>query len=396
MNELIIKLKQHTPLIHFQHDQDNATLRASEVKPRLDDFIIRNEFKNNYDSCQHLFPKMITKEVFDTGVRPLDYKMKIICREPNSSVFDIPEKFPCYFGGMGEEVQSKRFVYHNGIIEIQIVSMNEEVINILKKMIGRFFMWSNFGTRQSKGFGSFYLHKDDPLYLKVDLSYSFFVAGIETSNQVDKYKKTFNYIDLFYRSLRSGINKVNRNGGTDFYFKSMMFMYANKKGWQWDKRTIKEEVFKIAKIDSVKKEKYLMKDLMGISSQEMWRTPYSRIDKDHKSEDPQSKIDRMKSPIHFKPIYDGKNWRVFFDADIVNEQFFDQIFEVKSINGSKTTIKTLPKAIGFDFYDFFKYAFKHTSFNFGEHIDENFRHNSIPEYRILREVYSELQDYDYE
>ena len=48
------------------------------------------------------------------------------------------------------------------------------------------------------------------------------------------------------------------------------------------------------------------------------------------------------------------------------------------------------------FYDFFKYAFKHTSFNFGEHIDENFRHNSIPEYRILREIYSELQDYDYE
>ena len=40
MPKLEIKLKQHTPLIHFQHDQEGATLRASEVKPRLDKYIL--------------------------------------------------------------------------------------------------------------------------------------------------------------------------------------------------------------------------------------------------------------------------------------------------------------------------------------------------------------------
>ncbi len=37
--ELIVKLKQHTPIIHFQWDQAGATLRATELKPKLDRYI---------------------------------------------------------------------------------------------------------------------------------------------------------------------------------------------------------------------------------------------------------------------------------------------------------------------------------------------------------------------
>ena len=48
MNTLTIKLKQHTPLIHFQHDQEGATLRASEVKPKLDKFVLNNLTQNEY------------------------------------------------------------------------------------------------------------------------------------------------------------------------------------------------------------------------------------------------------------------------------------------------------------------------------------------------------------
>jgi hypothetical protein len=40
MYKLEFTLKQHTPLIHFQHDQEGATLRATEVKPKLDKFVI--------------------------------------------------------------------------------------------------------------------------------------------------------------------------------------------------------------------------------------------------------------------------------------------------------------------------------------------------------------------
>jgi hypothetical protein len=40
MYKIEFTLKQHTPLIHFQHEQAGATLRASEVKPKLDKFLI--------------------------------------------------------------------------------------------------------------------------------------------------------------------------------------------------------------------------------------------------------------------------------------------------------------------------------------------------------------------
>ena len=32
MNQLTAILKQHTPMIHFQHNESGATLRASEVE----------------------------------------------------------------------------------------------------------------------------------------------------------------------------------------------------------------------------------------------------------------------------------------------------------------------------------------------------------------------------
>lgn len=44
--ERVYTLEQQTPLIHFQYDQPGATLRATEVKPKLDKFIIKkNERK---------------------------------------------------------------------------------------------------------------------------------------------------------------------------------------------------------------------------------------------------------------------------------------------------------------------------------------------------------------
>lgn len=35
----VIILNQQSPILHFQHQQQGATLRASEVKPKLDRFI---------------------------------------------------------------------------------------------------------------------------------------------------------------------------------------------------------------------------------------------------------------------------------------------------------------------------------------------------------------------
>ncbi len=71
MNDYILtfKLKQHTPIIHFQHDQHGATLRASELKPKLDKFLIKNFKEEEIDYKKWL----IGKGEHDA----LDYKVKI-------------------------------------------------------------------------------------------------------------------------------------------------------------------------------------------------------------------------------------------------------------------------------------------------------------------------------
>ena len=76
--KLEIKLKQQTPMLHFQHDQDGATLRATEVKPKLDRFIIKfGEIKDEWK-----LPKS------DEKAEPaLNYKMKI-----TADSGEIPEK----------------------------------------------------------------------------------------------------------------------------------------------------------------------------------------------------------------------------------------------------------------------------------------------------------------
>ena len=43
-SRLVIELIQQSPMIHFQHDEEGAALRATDVKPRLDRFLIE-EYK---------------------------------------------------------------------------------------------------------------------------------------------------------------------------------------------------------------------------------------------------------------------------------------------------------------------------------------------------------------
>ena len=73
MHTLKVTLKQHTPLIHFQHDQEGATLRASEVKPKLDKFILTRLSKEERTKGE----REGWIKVKD-GKAWLDYKMRIV------------------------------------------------------------------------------------------------------------------------------------------------------------------------------------------------------------------------------------------------------------------------------------------------------------------------------
>jgi hypothetical protein len=52
--KLTFHLKQHSHLLHFQYQQAGACLRATELKPKLDRFLIEHYFKNDKSRYEKL------------------------------------------------------------------------------------------------------------------------------------------------------------------------------------------------------------------------------------------------------------------------------------------------------------------------------------------------------
>ena len=219
------QLQQHTPIIHFQSEQKDATLRATELKPKLDKYILWEAYDNDFEKFKHLLVgfKGQTKE--ELNHLALDYKVNI--QVENVKTYDIPDKYPCFFANMGEGKQ-KKFAMASGI-KIEFFSKKKKILEQIEELFPDFLMYHNFGTRQSKGFGAFYIDKNDPKYYSGGLEYFFEVDVSRERSPERKWREVFSQIDLFYKSLRAGINVQDRYGPT-FYFKSLAFKYANTFG----------------------------------------------------------------------------------------------------------------------------------------------------------------------
>ena len=392
MHTLKITLKQHTPLIHFQHDQEGATLRASEVKPKLDKFILqklgekatdeqiekgqteaRKKEKTFEDLTVYEKGYFIAKALqwlVGKGDYPaLDYKMRI--ESDKITTYLIPDKFPLYFGNMGDINPRKEFTFCDELTTIILKSFYKGIMDICEQYIYEFFLLNNFGTRQSKGFGSFYIDNTSYLYkgpLKTEIMDYRFMVDI-SGDIFSQWKILFEQIELFYKLLRSGINICNRSGESIFYMKSMMFKYAKREGLQWDKKSIKEKYYPqildnqqcehpdMEKADVLhftqeeNEKRYLFKDYLGLSTSESWRIPYK---KNISKKDPSKNIERFKSPIIFKPIrIEGKNtFNVFFKGFEIPEEFIGKDFNINDENKENLVLTTYPDFTIADFLDY--------------------------------------------
>ena len=91
------------------------------------------------------------------------------------------------------------------------------------------FALENFGTRQTKGFGSFYLNdnkentklfKDIETVLK-SLTRPVYYFDVNAGN-------VFNYIDVLYKAMKPGINETFGNPKSNAYLKSFLWQYLNQ------------------------------------------------------------------------------------------------------------------------------------------------------------------------
>jgi hypothetical protein len=419
MNRLDIKIQQHTPIIHFQHDQNGATLRASELKPKLDRYLKQHIFKDDFEQYKtYLIGWTKGKSEKDfKDKEAFDYKVRI--ESPVSKVFDIekinprtnrPIQFPLFFGNMGEDNIKKKFVFSDHIITITFRSFNKEILDKIKESFADFLMNTNFGTRQSKGFGSFYVRPNDKTYKppcgchKSPCScFRFSVKprvnkGYDSSTLNDFFKPIFSDIDLVYKTLRGGINIINREKENEFYFKSMMFKYAKTYGIQWEKKTIKQHYFSDELNDQIEEHKKsdvltfssddsqaLMKDVLGLSTLEEWEIPYKAV---IKKENPE--IKRYRSPILIKVIKRPKHdlFDIFLIPESIPEGFSNKEFTiVKEKNSiSKSTLK-LKTPISFPLTHFLNFAFHQ---NLEKHVEnEDFRNTW--RYRTIKRIYDEIK-----
>jgi len=291
MNEnpflLKIQLKQHTPLIHFQSEQVGATLRATEVKPKLDRFIF-HKFKVLFPNDTTLYPYL---KCFDCSEKePSKYKIRI-CHEGNmpkkyliasylkqdyqnllkeneieylhsmpyfAQESEISALFNEVGGYQGERRKEYEFVpqklndiskwgimhHPDGKLDdsplyLKIISFEKPIIEILEKVLPYFFAYENFGTRQSKGFGCFSVVQKDIKYEEL-LKKVYPTIRYKLVRELRGLQRQLEQIGGDYKLLKSGRGSKERGG----YAKSQMFLYgvAQPNPIRWEKRKFKRYV----------------------------------------------------------------------------------------------------------------------------------------------------------
>jgi len=399
-------LKQHTPIIHFQSEQKGATLRATELKPKFDRFLLEHvegiPFKENAN-----------------GHKSLEYKVNIIVNISDIQTERI-EKIndrngkdindPLFFGNMKSKSMSteefekirKKFRIHNKIFKIEFFSFNAKVLEAIKNNFEAFLANTNFGTRQSKGFGNFYLADQANNKIKVFNKSLIPYKVYSFSSKENRYRED---IKLLYSFLRQGINYpkgIESCPETRFYTKPAIFSYAKSKGWTWDKKAIKEEYFQ-SKLDNDvacrgnvdvlvydSEDNYLLRDIFGLSSSQEWKSYGKTITKEGVSTERVDnkeviKVQRFKSPITFKPILNGNgNMIIYFWANDTVNNIGNEKFDIKQNNHGDLTL-SIPDY--FNFNEFFEFAF---NIKLATHINEKF-HNTN-EYKLLDRMFKEIKE----
>ena len=234
MHTLKVTLKQHTPLIHFQHDQDGATLRASEVKPKLDRYILSK-----------LTPEQRTQGEREGWIKSkkdriwLDYKMRIEAEGERKPIqMNVVEKkdhgrslsdeigrplfttqnYPdnmnsLIMGNMGGRIEENilNFVMFDNV-SMFLFFKNESLFDNVNRNMFFFFSETNFGNRTSKGFGSFTVRSINDVVINKKPSFDWKVSFSLTPDNNDSVSDDRAIKDVFViiNKLWKGLKKYSR------------------------------------------------------------------------------------------------------------------------------------------------------------------------------------------
>ena len=377
MKTLKVTLKQHTPLIHFQHSEEGATLRSSEVKPKLDRFIIEKLGGGNYENVKNLVKKTYTQLFIPKdGIFALDYKLKIkalgnkneylissyikkegketldkynILYIANSPYFaqENENKKVIKYRDEWDNIPRKGLLYDGAelifLAKDKVVdSSGKNIIDIINKYIQSFFAITNFGTRQDKGFGSFTISNDKEAEIDNILKkeFSFCYKSKKGYNGCKKCKPDFN---LLFNEISAVYRKIRSGSSFREYEKSSLMEYYDKEKIRWEKKYFKQQIK--GRFENDKGEIYRLKDFHKKTKYNDQGTPkfvravlglpgqYEFILENPPLSDSKNKlivtvdggegVKRYKSPLTFKVI----NGYIYIIGDTVNPEILNREFK---------------------------------------------------------------------
>ncbi len=232
----VFELQQHTPMLHFQHNHPEAALRATEIMPKLERLIKGDLEKIDPELCKR--HRVSLNRYF--GEKPLGrfYKMFVTSKieekkdvktywGKNDTTPDNQRLTGSYFGD-----KHKAVIF--GKISIRIVSLDDDLNDLVFEALKWLFLKENFGCRVTKGFGSFTWKgwNEQEIQQKMKQIQPCFESALYKN--VPPEKSLLN-IHQDYQLMKSGRNYP--------YVRSeiFLFMCANK-SIGWEKRKIKREV----------------------------------------------------------------------------------------------------------------------------------------------------------
>lgn len=357
-----VQLKQHTPIIHFQYNQTGASLRATELKPKIDRFVLRD--LQRVDPVLFDRNRTLINENFSSEPKASKYKITVTA---NHTTQIRPMKFASSFsrreredlGAMNITLKpnspyfGKFFAVSHTNVNIEIFSFNDALARFIVEILPDVLAYNNFGSRQSKGFGSFLPADLTETQIKIILKRKY-----HTFWEIDAGNDPFPVIHQSYQLLKSGRNQPNRR----LYEKSELFNYMCVRNIRWEKRKIKTEMKTSYPMtfDKLKHETTSMriKDcigsedqgcphkyvraLLGLAEHNEYAANNSdpAIDKIQiKIKDARGEIERFRSPIIFKVF----NNKVFLLPEEIPEEMFNRDFEFSLYEKCR---RGSPKSIG--------------------------------------------------
>ena len=294
-----IQLTQYTPLLHFQGSTPDATLRATEVKPKLDRFLCAYAIRN-VEKVHSSW--LVGGAKAANGCYAFDYKMSIQADDIDS----VPvNNVGCAFQ-LGQSVQGK--LAKNGVT-VTFRSRHKGLIKAIKEWGPCFFAVTNFARRQNKGFGSF---------LPVGMGEKEVKAEIKRLLAAPNTK--YMLPNVYHAELGQGecispLNKIKA------LYANMVTGSTNPSVYgyltSWDGYPSTKGLVSIKNHRAPQEKKRFYRAMLGLPYRYQNTTVWKP-----------SGIQRFQSPLTFKPVKFGDVWHVYVFLQPVDGHMFGKSFTI--------------------------------------------------------------------